>query len=257
MADELELVTAQEAFESLAWTYLHKELGKDFPGCLQMAHDTIFARLMQKHLMAYADACFIDCTEPKYFPVPECIVDDVDFFRQPEFGEVPMSFWVNYFNAGESRSYDPIAGDFRFEFDDEDNNANFRSGEAFGVKFDRRGLPSAAIPSWMDIRYPIEASTITIPPKTTRPDPEMTGAPEEPDPPPHNAKQNLPRLPDATLQAWWDALSDDAQSLGQDELWALCRTAFPRHAISRDRIRALAGPRKRGPKGIRGKPTAK
>jgi hypothetical protein len=57
-----------------------------------------------------------------------------------------------------------------------------------------------------------------------------------------------PRLPEAKLKWWWDALSDDERAKGHEELWTLCRDAHPGHSISRERVRALDPGRKRGPK---------
>lgn len=57
-----------------------------------------------------------------------------------------------------------------------------------------------------------------------------------------------PRLPEAMLQAWWSGLDEEAKSLPQRALEDICRGSFPRHHVSRDRIRALIPSRKPGPK---------
>jgi hypothetical protein len=60
-----------------------------------------------------------------------------------------------------------------------------------------------------------------------------------------------PNLSKAQLQQWWTALTDEQRQLPQDQLWMLCRSAFPGQSITRRRIRDLTGPRKRGKKPIR------
>lgn len=62
-----------------------------------------------------------------------------------------------------------------------------------------------------------------------------------------------PPLSEADLQRWWSKHSRVRDGLTQDELLVLIRAVHPENYISRDRIRALAGERKRGPKPLRGK----
>ncbi|QNO27641.1 hypothetical protein EEB18_001190 [Sphingopyxis sp. OPL5] len=57
-----------------------------------------------------------------------------------------------------------------------------------------------------------------------------------------------PPLSEAELQKWWTKRATIRDSLTQDELLALIRVAYPDKHISRERIRALTGERKRGPK---------
>lgn len=59
-------------------------------------------------------------------------------------------------------------------------------------------------------------------------------------------------LSEADLQKWWAGKSKVRDSLTKDELLALVRAKFPDKHISRERIRDLAGARKRGPKGFGG-----
>lgn len=63
-------------------------------------------------------------------------------------------------------------------------------------------------------------------------------------------------LPQAMLNQWWNDLSGELRELGQEDLLDLCRSAFSRYDITRERIRELTGPRKRGPKPLSGKTTA-
>lgn len=57
-----------------------------------------------------------------------------------------------------------------------------------------------------------------------------------------------PRLPDPELRRWWDKLSPVRDKLTQDQLILLAKGEHPRHEVARDRVRALAGARKPGPK---------
>lgn len=57
-----------------------------------------------------------------------------------------------------------------------------------------------------------------------------------------------PPLPEAELRRWWDKLAGARDALTQEQLRALAASDHPQHAVSRDRIRALADGRKPGPK---------
>lgn len=61
----------------------------------------------------------------------------------------------------------------------------------------------------------------------------------------------LPRLPEPKLQTWWRQLGTRCDRMTLTELEAKVRADFPDHTIARERIRALAPGRKRGPKQIR------
>lgn len=63
-------------------------------------------------------------------------------------------------------------------------------------------------------------------------------------------------LSEAHLKDWWKCLGPEGQAEPQDDLLAMCRAAFPDRYISRERIRRLTGPRKRGRKPFSGKATA-
>ncbi len=67
---------------------------------------------------------------------------------------------------------------------------------------------------------------------------------------------STPRLPVATLNNWWEGLSDSAKEQKQDDLWEQAKKAYSTHSISRQRIRELTGPRKRGVKPLRGNESA-
>jgi len=57
-----------------------------------------------------------------------------------------------------------------------------------------------------------------------------------------------PPLPEAELQRWWEKRSPVRDALAQEDLWALAKTDFPTHTVSRDRIRTLTEGRRPGPK---------
>lgn len=59
-----------------------------------------------------------------------------------------------------------------------------------------------------------------------------------------------PPLSAAELNRWWASKANVREHLSKDELLALVRARYPDNHISRDTIRELAGPRKKGPKRI-------
>lgn len=69
---------------------------------------------------------------------------------------------------------------------------------------------------------------------------------------PRAKSDNRPSLSDADLQKWWQGKEKAREHLTQEELLTLARSSFPKNQISRERVRDLAGPRKRGPKGFGG-----
>lgn len=70
-------------------------------------------------------------------------------------------------------------------------------------------------------------------------------------------QQTLSPLSESQLNKWWNEKVAVRDSLTQEELLTLVRAAFPQNGITRDRIRALTGPRTTGRKPIRDKTTAK
>lgn len=58
----------------------------------------------------------------------------------------------------------------------------------------------------------------------------------------------MPPLSQANLEIWWNKKIAIREALSEAELLALVREAHPNNFISRDRVRELMGPRKRGPK---------
>jgi hypothetical protein len=65
---------------------------------------------------------------------------------------------------------------------------------------------------------------------------------------PDNPDSAKSPLSQAELERWWHKKEAVRDALSEAELMALARAAHPDHFISRDRIRELMGPRKRGPK---------
>lgn len=57
-----------------------------------------------------------------------------------------------------------------------------------------------------------------------------------------------PPLSQASLERWWSKKEAIRESLSEAELMVLVRAAHPDHFISRERVREIMGPRKRGPK---------
>lgn len=64
--------------------------------------------------------------------------------------------------------------------------------------------------------------------------------------------QGMSSLSEADLLRWWKSKSNVQEKLSQDELLHLVRAKHPDKHVSRDRLRELIGPRKRGPKQFRG-----
>lgn len=57
-----------------------------------------------------------------------------------------------------------------------------------------------------------------------------------------------PNLPEAELERWWEKLAPVRDGLTQNQLHAVAKADHPQHAVSRERIRALAEGRRPGPK---------
>lgn len=108
--------------------------------------------------------------------------------------------------------------------------------------------------------YVMRADLLTLFPPDGRP---AASSPAVPAPNQGDAASNDPapsqvakRLSDKALMSWWDKLKAKRDSMTQEQLLDDCRKAHPDHAISRERVRALTGPRKRGRPRFRGEETA-
>jgi hypothetical protein len=68
------------------------------------------------------------------------------------------------------------------------------------------------------------------------------------------SQQSAPPLPRAKLEDWWRVTNGATQTtlMSENDLLKQVRAAFPSHQISRDRLRKLRGPQKRGKKPFRG-----
>lgn len=65
------------------------------------------------------------------------------------------------------------------------------------------------------------------------------------------------RLPDPQLNRWWARVAAQAATMTGAELLKAVRLQYPNNSISRNRVRVLMGPRKRGKKPFGGKIPAK
>ncbi len=126
---------------------------------------------------------------------------------------------------------------------------DWRAGDFERTKTDRWG--DRDIVKVIDVQFSRQDLAIQLPSSNSPSDgnagPEKLASAR---PPSQDAKA-LARLSDAALNSWWEWQDDQTRALGHDELWSLCQASFPRHTISRERVRALDSARKRGPKPIR------
>ena len=70
-------------------------------------------------------------------------------------------------------------------------------------------------------------------------------------------RHKKPAISDSKLKEWWETMVECRDNLPQARLLMAVQQAYPNHFISRDRVRLLTGERKRGPKQLGGKETAK
>jgi len=105
----------------------------------------------------------------------------------------------------------------------ETDQDDYCQAQAKGVAFERAGLSDA-------VEYAARHKPVPAPTTTVLPDPDKSP------------------LSDAELQKWWGKRANVRDSLTQDDLLVLIRSDYPDNHISRDRLRALTGERKRGPK---------
>lgn len=68
-----------------------------------------------------------------------------------------------------------------------------------------------------------------------------------------------PQVSPAALKSWWATWSNDPTSTyaSEKQILEAVKQAFPDNSVSRDRVRELRGPQKRGPKPFSDKSTAK
>ena len=142
------LVRSGEAVDLLASEYDRRNDYPNFEMCKQMALEAILARLKDGFLKAWTTTCSIDSSRDTGAVSESQIIATWDFHHHNGLpAEVPFEFWAHFHYAGpDRRKFDPVTGDFRFSYTDEDYSS--RVGGAYSVFFDARGLPSLAVPSW-------------------------------------------------------------------------------------------------------------
>lgn len=142
------LVPASEAVHLLATAYDRENVYGDWEERKERALESLVARLMHGQLIAWAACCRIETGFDSRTPKSAKSNLELDSYKKNDYGEIPNIFWNHYYLATSSRrNFDPVTDDFSFEYDD--NYSRPRWGVSLGVKFDGRGLPSAAIPSSM------------------------------------------------------------------------------------------------------------
>lgn len=140
---------------------------------------------------------------------------------------VRRTFWRMLERSKDKGSRDWLSGDFEYEYYDE-----YLTSTVVGKLFDVF-ITACRLPGWENRGTSKDSSKVA------------------------KKEGNIaPRLSDAALRMWWNGLSLEARNLPQLELVDLCKAAFPRYSVSRDRIRELDPGRKRGPKPISGETTA-
>ncbi|WP_447726635.1 hypothetical protein [Sphingomonas koreensis] len=127
--------------------------------------------------------------------------------------------------------------------------ANTIAGEGVVEDNQRKVIVSGLV---FEIGAIIDVEALEIYNRPSLPLPETASEPKEQ----VTLTLDLPPLSDAALMKWWKVKANVREMLSVEEITVLIRAAHPEHKISRDRIRNLAGGRKRGPKGIGGKVTA-
>jgi hypothetical protein len=149
--------------------------------------------------------------------------------RRETFFTIPSEDWQH----ADERDLLWISGDFDFQSIEEESA--FRSTVTtrhFGVKFDPQGIGNI-----------IGAGSDPRPPPDLPPAPEPESEPQSPD-------TKGPRVSDAHLRAWFEfykAVHSTAEDT-EERAVVFARHCFPGKSVSRDRIRALRGSVKRGPK---------
>jgi hypothetical protein len=147
---------------------------------------------------------------------------------------IPPSYWQHFANIGSDLWR---AGDARFLIPGRTNRHSTtatRTIHCFGIKLNPANVHDSLPP---------------IPPE-----PEPAPAEPEKTPPPLDEAaepaQRGPRVSDAHLQAWWEFYKKTHSNSEDTEDRALefARLCFPGKSVARDRVRALRGTVKRGPK---------
>lgn len=142
------LVSARDVFDLLVREYDRQGNHNSFENCKRAALAALLDRLKGGYLDAWSTTSDINSSIDTGTISEGEIVSTWDFHHHSGFPEkLPVEFWAHFFNADDdSRSFDPITGDFRFGYLDFEYSS--RTGIAFDVWFDPRGLPSCSVPTW-------------------------------------------------------------------------------------------------------------
>jgi hypothetical protein len=139
------LVPAGEVFDLLVSEHDRRGTYATIELCKRAALETLLARLKDGHLVGWATSCNIICDHPIEVPKGEPF-GTWDFYSKNEIGPIPAEFWIHFDRAGiAGAAFDAVACDFRYDYTDD--SYCWRCGAAYGVAFDRGGLPPAAVPS--------------------------------------------------------------------------------------------------------------
>jgi hypothetical protein len=185
---------------------------------MKSAYNAIWQRLVGGLIEAAAASW--SATPAKGSPVPH---------MTPDF--VPLRYWRDFTNSGSDIWG---AGDARFYVVYQGGSTTYRY---FGIRLNpadvRKVLPA--------VRPPPPKQLVVTPKQETAEPTKIE--PTEP-------TQKGPRVPDPHLKAWFDFYKAIHSSIEDTEDRALehARQCFPGKSVSRDRVRALRGSVKRGPK---------
>lgn len=144
------LVPAGDVVDLLAREHDRRGTYANYQVCQAVALETLIARLKNGQLKAYTTVCVIDSTIDTGAQSESLVLSPWDFFHHNgALTEVPIQFWQHFHYAGDGRrDFDPVTGDFRFEYIDGEFSS--REGSAYSVHFDQRGLPAIALPTGLE-----------------------------------------------------------------------------------------------------------
>jgi hypothetical protein len=230
--DQEEWIPLRQAVAEVATVY-HEALKGDYYEARQSAIKTIQHRLCSGIITArcrsyglryYRKDGRVKALSPHKNDDPDKPLIESDFKR------IPLRIWFYISNSPvvpKRKRADWVVGDFSFNFEHEFFSRERWDvvGYAVEVEVSKRGLPFSRS---FQINSLFNSQMVS------------------------DIGREQRTLPQAMLDSWWSNLDDEAKELGQDDLLDLCRAAFPRHNVSRERVREIAGPRKRGPKPKRG-----
>ncbi len=204
------LVPASDVFELLAREYDRRDDYENFDVCKKVALEMLLARLKDGFLDAWSTACSLDSTIDTGGVSAEQIVAPWDYYhREGMPAKVPREFWAHYHYAGDNnRSFDPLAGDFRFAYTDE--QFSYRDGSAYAIFFDPKGLPGFAVPSWhgpID-SMPKKQAPAALPPQAGKGRPPANWWPAFAEELAFHIHENgAPKTQEALIEAVFDALA--------------------------------------------------